>query len=111
MLTEGWYRDNMPGLKADLEDGSLYDLPSDRDFIGDMRAFKMVRGVARIPDLRSTEADGGKRHGDAGIATALARFASRMEIEQYGYDAVRPSNSDKFDDDHQPSGWGVRGVL
>ncbi|MDU4253910.1 MULTISPECIES: hypothetical protein [unclassified Pseudomonas] len=111
MLTEGWYRDNMPGLKADLEDGSLYDLPSDRDYIGDMRAFKMVRGVARIPDLRTTETDGGKRHGDAGIATALARFASRMEIEQYGYDAVRSSNSDKFDDDHQASGWGVRGVL
>ncbi|AMO73837.1 hypothetical protein [Pseudomonas citronellolis] len=112
MLTEGWYRDNMPGLKADLEDGTLYDLPSDRDVIGDLRAFKMVRGVARVPDVRTTEKEGGKRHGDAGIAMALARFASRMEIEQYGYEAVRPSNSDKFNDDDQVShGWGIGGVL
>lgn len=113
MLSEGWYRDNMPGLKADLEDGSLYDLPNDRDVIADLRAFKMVRGVARIPETRSTEKGGGKRHGDAGIAVVLARFASRMEIEQYGYEAVRPDRSKNkpFDDDAAPlSGWGAGGL-
>lgn len=110
MLSEGWYRDNMPGLKADLEDGSLYDLPHDRDVIADLRAFKMVRGVARVPESRTTEKGGGKRHGDAGIAFALARFASRMEIEQYAYEAVRPANGNSFDDDAHQDGWRVGGV-
>ncbi|MCY1214397.1 hypothetical protein D9M72_262100 [compost metagenome] len=111
MLTEGWYRDNMPGLKADLEDGSLYDLPADKDVIADLRAFKLVRGIARIPDTRSSD-DQGKRHGDAGIAVALARFASRMEIQQYAYEAVRPANSNSFDDDDAfQDHWGVGGVL
>lgn len=114
MLTEGWYRDNMPGLKADLEDGSLYDLPNDRDVIADLRAFKMVKGVARIPEVRTTEKDGGKRHGDAGIALALARFASRMEIEQYGYEPVRPdrNNNPQLDDYAAPvNTWAAGGVL
>lgn len=99
MLTEGWYRDNMPGLKADLEDGTLYDLPADRDVIADLRSLKMIKGVARIPEGRSTDKSGNKRHGDAAIAIALARFASRMDIEQFGYEAVRSSNSNSFDDD------------
>ncbi|SFQ25201.1 hypothetical protein [Ectopseudomonas toyotomiensis] len=104
MLTEGWYRDNMPGLKADLDDGTLYDLPSDRDVIADLRAFRMVKGVARIPESRTNEKGAAQRHGDAGIAIALARFASRMDIEQYGYEAVRSSNSNSFDDDDTFSG-------
>jgi phage FluMu gp28-like protein len=110
MLTEGWYRDNMPGLKADLEDGTLYDLPADRDVIGDLRAFKTIRGVARIPDSRTSD-DAGKRHGDSGIALALARFATRLEIERYGYEAVRPANGNSFDDDDTPpNGWSVGGI-
>lgn len=104
MLTEGWYRDNMPGLKADLDDGTLYDLPSDRDVIADLRAFRMVKGVARIPESRTNEKGAAQRHGDAGIAIALARFASRMDIEQYGYETVRSSNSNSFDDDDTFSG-------
>ncbi|WP_256604793.1 hypothetical protein [Pseudomonas sp. 57B-090624] len=114
-LSEGWYRDNMPGLKADLEDGTLYDLPADRDVIGDLRAFKLVKGVARIPDTRTQEEGGsGKRHGDAGIAIALARFASRMDIELYAYTPVRltapATNGFDYDDD-PASGWGIRGML
>jgi len=112
MLTEGWYRDNMPGLKADLENGSLNDIPADRDVISDLRSFKVIKGVARVPESRTTDKAGGKRHGDAGIALALARFASRMDIEQYGYEAVRPAaNGNSFDDDDTPQhGWRVRGI-
>lgn len=77
MLSEKWYLENMPPLKAGLEDGSLYDLPADRDIQSDLRAFKVVRGVARIPDQRTTDKDGKKRHGDAGIALALANHAAR----------------------------------
>lgn len=94
MLTEGWYRDNMPPFKAALEDDSLYDIPADLDVISDLRAFRMVKGVARIPDKRSTEKGektGGKRHGDAGIAAVLADYASRQDTEFFEYHRVLPT--------------------
>jgi len=77
MLSEAWYREHMPPVKAALEDGTLTDLPKDADVLADLRAIQMVRGVPRIPDVRSTGEDKGKRHGDAAVATALAYFASR----------------------------------
>jgi len=77
MLTESWYREHMPPVKAALEDGTLDDLPKDADVLDDLRAVEMVRGVPRIPDTRSTGEDKGKRHGDAAVAVALAYYASR----------------------------------
>ncbi|MDP3519825.1 MAG: hypothetical protein Q8S02_04315 [Hydrogenophaga sp.] len=77
MLTESWYRENMPPVKAALEDGTLDDLAKDADVLADLRAVQMVRGVPRIPDVRSTGEDKGKRHGDAAVAVALAYYASR----------------------------------
>ena len=93
MLTEGWYRDNMPMLKAALEDDTIYDIPADKDVTGDVRAFRVVKGVARIPEQRTTEKGGDKRHGDAGIALALADFASRQEVEIFEYHRVQQSTS------------------
>lgn len=77
MLTEGWYREHMPPVKAALEDGTLTDLPKDADVLADLRTVQIVRGVPRIPDTRTTGEDKGKRHGDAAVATVLAYFASR----------------------------------
>ena len=77
MLTESWYREHMPPVKAALEDGTLIDLPKDADILADLRAVEIVKGVPRIPDTRSTGEDKGKRHGDAAIAVALAYYASR----------------------------------
>lgn len=77
MLSESWYREHMPPVKAALEDGTLDDLPKDADTLADLRAVQMVRGVPRIPDVRSTGEDKGKRHGDAAVAVALAYYASR----------------------------------
>lgn len=78
MPTEGWYRDNMPPVKAALEDGNLVDLPKDEDTLDDLRAIQVVNGVPRVPEQRSkAKSDGGKRHGDAAIALALAYYASR----------------------------------
>lgn len=90
MLTEGWYRDNMPPLKAALEDDTLYDIPADKDVTGDIRAFRVVKGVARIPEKRTSEKGGDKRHGDAGVALALADFASRQDVEIFEYHRVQP---------------------
>jgi len=77
MLSEGWYREHMPPVKAALEDGTLDDLPKDADTLADLRAVQMVRGVPRVPDTRTTGDDKGKRHGDAAVAVALAYYASR----------------------------------
>lgn len=77
MLSEGWYREHMPPVKAALEDGTLDDLPRDADTLADLRAVQVVRGVPRIPEGRSTGEDKGKRHGDVAVAVALAYFASR----------------------------------
>jgi phage FluMu gp28-like protein len=91
MFTESWYRDNMPPFKAALEDDTLYGIPADKDVTGDIRAFRVVKGVARIPEQRTTEKGGAKRHGDAGIALVLADFASRQDVEIFEYHRVQPS--------------------
>lgn len=88
MLSEPWYRENMPPMKAGLEDGTL-TLPADREIRDDIRALAIVRGVARVPDKRAGE-KGSQRHGDAAVALALAVAASRADPEIYGY---RPAPS------------------
>jgi phage FluMu gp28-like protein len=75
MLSEGWYRDNMPRYKAAFEDRSI-TLPMDADIIEDHRSIKIIRGVARLPEVRGKGQDKKQRHGDAGIAGALAWFAT-----------------------------------
>ena len=77
MLTESWYREHMPPVKAAFEDGTLADLPRDADWLTDLRQVQVIKGVPRIPDTRTQGADKGKRHGDAAVAVALAWYASR----------------------------------
>lgn len=77
MLSESWYREHMPPFKAALEDGTLDQLPRDADILGDLRLLQVIKGVPRVPDVRTTGTDKGKRHGDAAIALALAYYASR----------------------------------
>jgi phage FluMu gp28-like protein len=97
MLSEPWYRENMPPLKAGFEDGTL-EIPADRDTQTDIRMLKLVRGVARVPD-RTRDAEGQQRHGDAAIALALAHAATRAEPEAYGYQpAGRPASGADADD-------------
>mgnify|MGYP001254124450 CR=1 FL=1 len=102
MLSEGWYRDNMPPFKAAFEDGGIV-LPKDREILGDIRALKMVRGVIRLVE-RNTGDNAGQRHGDAAMAGALAYAASRAEPEEYGYQAARrpPDRSRPSRDEDRP---------
>lgn len=69
MISEAWYRETMPRLKAALEDKAL-DLPKDAALLNDLRALRVVRGVARVPDKRSTDKTG-HRHGDVAVALAM----------------------------------------
>jgi phage FluMu gp28-like protein len=69
MITEKWYRETTPKLKARIEDKTLF-LPKDAHILADYRAFKVIRGVARIPDKKGKDATG-QRHGDAGISGCM----------------------------------------
>jgi phage FluMu gp28-like protein len=78
MLSETWYRENMPKYKAAFEDKSWL-LPKDADVIEDHRAFKIVKGVAKLPETKNTGSDKMKRHGDTGIAGAMAWHSTYQE--------------------------------
>ena len=82
-FSEEWYRLQMPPLKAAFEDDTIAIIRDD-EHLGDLRAVKLVRGIARVPALREGQA-GKKRHGDHAIAVALAHFASRMRWVEYVY--------------------------
>lgn len=87
MLTETWYREHTAPFKAAFEDGT-FELVRDADVLNDLRAFEVVRGVPRIPDRRSTDDSGKKRHGDAGVALLLADFASRSDVVPMEFTAL-----------------------
>jgi len=73
MITEKWYRETTPKMKAGIEDKTLW-LPKDAYVLADYRAFKVIRGVARIPEKKTKDATG-QRHGDAGIAGCMVVYA------------------------------------
>lgn len=73
MISESWYRETMPKMKARIEDKTLV-LPKDADILSDLRSLRVVKGVARVPDARGKDATG-KRHGDAAVALAMAIHA------------------------------------
>ena len=73
MITEKWYRENTPKMKAGIED-KTFILPTDAHVLADYRSFKVIRGVARIPDKKTKDATG-QRHGDAGIAGCMVIYA------------------------------------
>ena len=75
MISEKWYREIMPKYKTAFEDKAIL-LPRDADVVEDHRALKMVKGVAKILDDRSSGSDGGQRHGDSAISGAMAWHAT-----------------------------------
>lgn len=76
MLTQQWYLEHMPRLKAAFEDGTLAEIPRDSDLLEDLRLITMVKGIPRIPEGRTTGSDGGQRHGDAAVALCMAWYAT-----------------------------------
>lgn len=110
MLSENWYREHMPPLKAALEDGTM-DMPRDADLVDDLRQLEVVRGVARIPDSARTMGSTGQRHGDGAVAAALALFASRTldfaPLDEWSADGQHES-LEAFAGEHERSnfiGW------
>jgi phage FluMu gp28-like protein len=93
MFSEAWYRENMPRYKAAFEDRTL-TIPKHDDVLEDHRAFRLVRGVARLPSSKTDKA--GQRHGDAAIGIALAYYASEHEPAPIEFTAA-PSKGSRWD--------------
>lgn len=95
-LSQGWYLEHMPPMKAAFEDGQI-SVPKDRDIADDLRAIQVVKGIPKIPDGKT--GDNKNRHGDAAIAICLAYHASTMPIEVFEYEAVTTDRNSKDTDD------------
>lgn len=120
-FTDDWYRVEMPPLKGAFEDGMI-EIAADADHLGDLRAVKLQRGTPRVPTLRTGE-KGKRRHGDYAIALALAYFASRGRVVEFGYRGVArglsgPSDTNWLGQSQSTDAWwrpplgaGFRGVL
>lgn len=92
-LTEKFYAENMPVMKASLQDGSLGGLAHEEEVLDDLLAIEVIRGVPRISDVRADAKGGGKRHGDTGVALMLARRANTLNIAPIDFEStgIRPS--------------------
>ena len=102
MITEKWYRETMPKLKARLEDKTV-TIPQNADIKNDLRSLKMVKGVAKILDTRTKDSSG-KRHGDAAIALGMLMDAhskfqgtgSLLDMETIKYSKADRFNFDSY---------------
>ncbi|QFR32395.1 terminase large subunit domain-containing protein [Ancylobacter sp. TS-1] len=86
-LSATWYVENVPALRAAFEDDAIA-VPMDLDTKKDLQLPIMRAGVPTIPPIRTTGADGKKRHGDSFVALLLAHAASRAEATTYDYTPV-----------------------
>lgn len=91
MPTEGWYRDNMPPYKAAFEDDTI-TIPQHDGLLQDHRAIKLIRGVARLPDGKTS----GDRHGDGAMSCVYAHAATRLDtyVMEFTSGAPRADSSD-----------------
>lgn len=119
MLSEAWYLANMPKMKSRFEDRTIL-LPMDAETLDDLRKIKTVRGIPKVPrDERSASQGGGKRHGDAAVAIALAIAAANSEPVEFAYHSVQPRSplgggaydpDDEDDDSDGARGGSMRGL-
>ena len=94
-LSDKWYAENLPPFKTAFED-AMMEVPADADVLSDLRALREIKGIPKLPAVKQ-KGKSGPRHGDAAIALALGHFASRMDVEEFGYHGV-PSRPQKNDD-------------
>ncbi|UFZ05498.1 terminase family protein [Bradyrhizobium ontarionense] len=112
-MSAEWYLENFPPLKSAFEDGTIL-LPMDADGADDLALVQTIRGIPRVPDIRTKGADGKKRHGDVAIALVLAYAQTRAQLVEFGYrspnsrDANNPAKggpSHDDDEDRDQSRW------
>lgn len=113
MLNLPWYREWMPKLKAEFEDGNLV-IPRHEDIQSDMSKIQVKQGVPQIEKGSGTGSDGQQRHGDFAVALAMAIRASWMEGGSIDFMAL-PGKSDPWggadnDDDYDIPNYSKQGA-
>ncbi|MEE2025040.1 hypothetical protein [Alkalimonas mucilaginosa] len=78
MLNQPWYREWMPKLKAEFDDGNL-EIPRHQDILDDLCKIQLKNGIPQIEKGSGKGTDGQQRHGDFAVALAMAIRASWME--------------------------------
>lgn len=97
-LSNGWYLENMPKLKAAFEDQAI-TIPASDDVASDLNALQIIDGIIKLPAVKNESKDGLKRHGDSAIAIAMAYSASLENGGEIDYIDV-PSSRWGDDDDY-----------
>jgi phage FluMu gp28-like protein len=90
-LSQAWYVEHMPKLKAALEDGTLTDIPRDEHLQSDLRAVKVTRGVPQVANrVQTKDADGVKlqRHGDFAIAAVMECYIASADVGEIAWQSV-----------------------
>lgn len=106
MLSQSWYLENMPRLKAAFEDDEIR-LPKDADILNDLRAIQVIRGIPRLPD--GNTGNKAQRHGDAAIAIAMAWFASLNLTAPIEWTPA-PDKSTRWDSDPEDHDYSTEGA-
>lgn len=107
MLNDPWYREWMPKMKAEFEDGTI-TIPRHSDVADDLAKCQVINGVPKIDKGRDNKGNGKTRHGDFAVALAMAVRASWMEGGAIEFEPI-PSKDDRWDEDSDFSGFGMRG--
>jgi len=92
-LSEAWYRDHMPPLRAAFEDASL-ELPKDADLLADLMSLRVVKGIPKPPDRPGKGMDGQQRHADGAVAVVMSYFASLQNPVAYDWTPVASADDD-----------------
>jgi phage FluMu gp28-like protein len=90
-LSQTWYVEHMPKLKAALEDGTLQDIPRDEYIQSDLRAIKVIKGIPQVVNrVQTKDADGVKlqRHGDFAIAAVMECYIAHAEVGSIAWTSV-----------------------
>lgn len=84
MLSANWYREWMPKLKAEFDDGNI-EIPRHQDILDDLTKIQYRNGIPQIEKGSGTGTDGQQRHGDFAVALAMAIRASWMEGSEIAF--------------------------
>jgi len=118
MLSNAFYLDHMPKLKAGLEDGTLTDIPRDAQLRDDLRAIELIDGIPKLrrgdssqsAAAKAAAAEGGeklKRHGDFAISLFLGNYAWFREAGEIDFQTV-PTRSRMSERHDMGSGFRMR---
>lgn len=107
-LSESFYLNHMPKLRAAFQDGTIDQIPRDIDLQDDLRAIKLINGIPKLPSsgsqsvgAKAAAADGGgktRRHGDFAIALFMAVYALSRGVGEIDWTSA-PSKAKSFEGD------------